>query len=195
MLSLMQEISDLRDQLKAAATKNRELEAQGAEMLACLKEFNIAVCFVTEMRRGSENAFAEGMKRYAKICSSTTLGAKLLEEVARMERMEGQLVDERDAAEETIGQIYYLILGHSPEWSNFFGHKEAIEKIMEVVNLLKQSAKELTTTQQKLAAALDIASKLVEYSNPRITKVTAYAETVQKLTAVLKDSDASGDKL
>ena len=37
-----------------------------------------------------------------------------------------QTIDERDAAEEALSQAYYLITGHSPEWSNLFGHQEAL---------------------------------------------------------------------
>ncbi len=39
------------------------------------------------------------------------------------------VIDERDSAQEAISQAYYLIIGQSPEWSNVFGYKEAIEEI------------------------------------------------------------------
>jgi hypothetical protein len=38
-------------------------------------------------------------------------------------------IDQRDNAEESLSQAYFLIKGMSPEWSNLFGHAEAIEDI------------------------------------------------------------------
>lgn len=52
-----------------------------------------------------------------------------------------QLIDERDAAEDALGQAYYLATGRSPEWSNKFGHKEALAEIEYVIFCLKRAAK------------------------------------------------------
>ena len=52
-----------------------------------------------------------------------------------------QLIDERDAAEECLSQMYYIVTGNSPQWSNLFGHKEALEDVADAVSVLKQSAK------------------------------------------------------
>ena len=48
---------------------------------------------------------------------------------------------ERDEAEEVISEIYFLIIGNSPEWSNSFGHKEAIEAIVEAFDMVREQAK------------------------------------------------------
>ena len=61
-------------------------------------------------------------------------------------RREGEMklenaVSERDAAEEFASQIYFIITGHSPEWSNTFGFEQAAQEIEEAINLLKQAAK------------------------------------------------------
>ena len=45
------------------------------------------------------------------------------------ERQMLQVIDERDAAEEALSQAYYLIMGRSAEWSNLFGHAEALQDI------------------------------------------------------------------
>ena len=52
-----------------------------------------------------------------------------------------QLIDERDAAEECLSQMYYLVTGNSPQWSNLFGHEHALEDVGNAVSVLKQSAK------------------------------------------------------
>lgn len=54
-------------------------------------------------------------------------------ELERYASIEGkahlQTIDERDAAEEALSQAYFLIKGQSPQWSNNFGHEEALEEI------------------------------------------------------------------
>ncbi len=48
-----------------------------------------------------------------------------------------QVIDERDDAAQALSQAYYLMTGNSPQWSNVFGHKEALEEIEEAIELLK----------------------------------------------------------
>ncbi len=50
-------------------------------------------------------------------------------------------IDERDEAEEWIGRIYFMMIGHSPEWSNNFGYEEAFEEIKDAKQLLGEAAK------------------------------------------------------
>jgi len=49
--------------------------------------------------------------------------------VAELEKDELQLIDERDSAENAIGDAYTLVTGNDCEWSNHFGYKEAIVEI------------------------------------------------------------------
>lgn len=55
-----------------------------------------------------------------------------------------KLIDERDIAEQTISQAYYLVIGRSPEWSNRFGHDQALEEIGDAVNILRKVARKST---------------------------------------------------
>jgi hypothetical protein len=50
-----------------------------------------------------------------------------------------KLIDERDAAEQALSQAYYLVTGRSPEWSNMFGHKEALDEIEDTLIILRKS--------------------------------------------------------
>lgn len=58
----------------------------------------------------------------------------------KQQRDEEQALKERDDAEEALSQAYYLVTGRSPEWSNCFGHKEALEEIDEAQRLLLNAA-------------------------------------------------------
>lgn len=66
---------------------------------------------------------------------------ELRAESKRLERSCEELVDERDDAEQALSQAYYLVTGHSPEWSNKFGKQHALNDIEDSVNLLKESVK------------------------------------------------------
>jgi chromosome segregation ATPase len=62
-------------------------------------------------------------------------------ELSRYASIEGkehlQTIDERDRAEETLSQAYFLITGRSPEWSNLFGYDEALEDIDDTQKCLR----------------------------------------------------------
>lgn len=49
-------------------------------------------------------------------------------------------IDRRDDTEECVGNIYFKVIGHSPEWSNNFGYAEALEEIEDAVSSLKAVA-------------------------------------------------------
>jgi hypothetical protein len=53
------------------------------------------------------------------------------------ERALNQAIGERDAVEECLSQMYYLVTGNSPEWSNRFGHEQALEDVGDVLAALK----------------------------------------------------------
>jgi len=61
----------------------------------------------------------------------------------------GKLIDERDNAENALSQAYYLVTGHSPEWSNLFGHAEALEEIEEACEVLRESARSAQPQSEK----------------------------------------------
>lgn len=64
----------------------------------------------------------------------------------------GEVIDERDAAEESLSQAYYLVTGRSPEWSNLFGHTEALSEIEEAVSTLKAAARAALAAPSSLSA-------------------------------------------
>lgn len=75
--------------------------------------------------------------------SSHDDAVKVVKAIAKLERDLAQAIDERDKAEEALSQAYYLATGRSPEWSNKFGHDDAVEEIGDVVAVLKAEVVEL----------------------------------------------------
>ena len=57
-----------------------------------------------------------------------------------LERSLEQAIRERDAEEECLSQMYYIVTGRSPEWSNRFGHAQSLEDVGDVLAALKVAA-------------------------------------------------------
>lgn len=84
---------------------------------------------------------------------ATALAASAEETKAASDKHEREvleLITERDEAEESISQIYYIVTGNSPEWSNNFGYTHAQDDVADVVNVFKQAAK---SAQEGLSAS------------------------------------------
>lgn len=73
-------------------------------------------------------------------CAIDALQAATPPSVDKAERALGEVIDQRDAAEEALSHAYYLVTGRSPEWSNLFGHTEALEEIEDSCALLRNAA-------------------------------------------------------
>jgi hypothetical protein len=71
----------------------------------------------------------------------------LIKEIRTGERDLEQAISERDAAEECLSQMYYLVTGNSPEWSNKFGHEQALEDVADAMAALKSVARSAVTSQ------------------------------------------------
>jgi hypothetical protein len=83
----------------------------------------------------------------AKLAAVTAERDALLCELERHASIEEkahlQTIDERDRAEEALSQAYYLVVGHSPEWSNLFGHQDALEEIDDAQRCFRSEIKAL----------------------------------------------------
>lgn len=70
-----------------------------------------------------------------------------------------EVIDERDAAEQSLSQAYYLVIGESPEWSNNFGHQQALDEIDDALKLLRQVAKEQASQPDLVRLARELILK------------------------------------
>lgn len=71
------------------------------------------------------------------------------------ERAHLQTIYERDAADECLSQMYYFITGRSPEWSNKFGHKEALDDVDDAQTTLREALKNATQWRDIATAPKD----------------------------------------
>ncbi len=72
----------------------------------------------------------EAARRYAAL-------PNLKGELEREEKRHENTIEERDAAENCVSNIFYRIVGESPQWSNLFGYDEAQEEILDRVDALR----------------------------------------------------------
>ncbi|EOI9299153.1 ead/Ea22-like family protein [Salmonella enterica] len=66
--------------------------------------------------------------------------------IAELERSETQLINERDAAEYALADMYQAATGERPEWSNMFGFADAVDVVEERLATLEANQSQTTPT-------------------------------------------------
>lgn len=66
--------------------------------------------------------------------------------IAELERSETQLINERDAAESALADMYQAATGERPEWSNMFGFADAVDVVEERLATLEANQSQTTPT-------------------------------------------------
>ena len=67
---------------------------------------------------------------------------RLRSDLNNEEQMHCATIDQRDAAEDCIGDIYAMFTGRAPEWSNLFGYSDAVEELAAFKSPAKSPASE-----------------------------------------------------
>ncbi|HFG7907223.1 TPA: ead/Ea22-like family protein [Salmonella enterica subsp. enterica serovar Reading] len=70
----------------------------------------------------------------------------LRQRIAELERSETQLINERDAAESALADMYQAATGERPEWSNMFGFADAVDVVKERLATLEANQSQTTPT-------------------------------------------------
>ncbi|HGG3410446.1 TPA: ead/Ea22-like family protein [Salmonella enterica subsp. enterica] len=66
--------------------------------------------------------------------------------IAELECSETQLINERDAAESALADMYQAATGERPEWSNMFGFADAVDVVEERLATLEANQSQTTPT-------------------------------------------------
>ncbi|EDU9512235.1 ead/Ea22-like family protein [Salmonella enterica subsp. enterica serovar Ohio] len=93
------------------------------------EDFDAAEKRIAEQREYYEGVIADGSKR-----------------IAELERSETQLINERDAAESALADMYQAATGERPEWSNMFGFADAVDVVEERLATLEANQSQTTPT-------------------------------------------------
>ncbi|HFD9223205.1 TPA: ead/Ea22-like family protein [Salmonella enterica] len=70
--------------------------------------------------------------------------------IAELERSETQLINERDCAESALNDAYKAVMGHAPEWSNWFSFENAIDEIELVCELWRNQTGDVIQFRQRI---------------------------------------------
>lgn len=103
----------------------REKDAIEAVALALRDDMRQA----REQLEAAEKRIADGSKR-----------------IAELENSETQLINERDAAESALADMYQAATGERPEWSNMFGFADAVDVVEERLATLEANQSQTTPT-------------------------------------------------
>ncbi|EBS2046308.1 ead/Ea22-like family protein [Salmonella enterica subsp. enterica serovar Poona] len=112
-----------KDAIEAVALAMRDDMRQAREQLEAAEKRN------AEQREYYEGVIADGSKR-----------------IAELENSETQLINERDAAESALADMYQAATGERPEWSNMFGFADAVDVVEERLATLEANQSQTTPT-------------------------------------------------
>ncbi|ECH0238883.1 ead/Ea22-like family protein [Salmonella enterica] len=112
-----------KDATEAVALALRDDMRQAREQLEAAEKRN------AEQREYYEGVIADGSKR-----------------IAELENSETQLINERDAAESALADMYQAATGERPEWSNMFGFVDAVDVVEERLATLEANQSQTTPT-------------------------------------------------
>lgn len=112
-----------KDAIEAVALALRDDMRQAREQLEAAEKR------IAEQRENYEGVIADGSKR-----------------IAELERSETQLINERDAAESALADMYQAATGERPEWSNMFGFADAVDVVEERLATLEANQSQTTPT-------------------------------------------------
>ncbi|EDT7188054.1 ead/Ea22-like family protein [Salmonella enterica subsp. enterica] len=121
--ALLDENLQLQREIEAVALALRDDMRQAREQLEAAEKRN------AEQREYYEGVIADGSKR-----------------IAELENSETQLINERDAAESALADMYQAATGERPEWSNMFGFADAVDVVEERLATLEANQSQTTPT-------------------------------------------------
>ncbi|EDQ9586221.1 hypothetical protein XG54_000593 [Salmonella enterica subsp. enterica] len=99
---------------------------------------------IIEANNAELRAIAEAVEQF----TDQLIAALEAEEkrIAELERSETQLINERDAAESALADMYQAATGERPEWSNMFGFADAVDVVEERLATLEANQSQTTPT-------------------------------------------------
>ncbi|ASG70367.1 ead/Ea22-like family protein [Salmonella enterica] len=124
---------------------------------ALYKKLEAAEKRIAEQREYYEGVIADGSKRTAELTDQKATWVSWAENasgmvdmlrlrIAELEHSETQLINERDAAESALADMYQAATGERPEWSNMFGFADAVDVVEERLATLEANQSQTTPT-------------------------------------------------
>lgn len=106
--------------------------------------------------------------------------------IAELERSETQLINERDSAESALNDAYKAVMGHAPEWSNWFSFENAIDEIELACELWRNQTDDVIQFRQRIADLETQKADLMEHVL-NAYEASALTMTLRKTVGYLPD--------
>ncbi|HAG2568127.1 TPA: ead/Ea22-like family protein [Salmonella enterica] len=119
-----------------------------AEFIAAFNP-KVALALLDELEaetRYREGAFIACNRWHDKFREADDKLAAAERRIEELERSETQLINERDAAESALADMYQAATGERPEWSNMFGFADAVDVVEERLATLEANQSQTTPT-------------------------------------------------
>lgn len=119
-----------------------------AEFIAAFNP-KVALALLDELEaetRYREGAFIACNRWHDKFREADDKLAAAERRIEELERSETQLINERDAAESALADMYQAATGERPEWSNMFGFADAVDVVEELLATLEANQSQTTPT-------------------------------------------------
>ncbi|ASD95676.1 ead/Ea22-like family protein [Salmonella enterica] len=126
VLALLDERERNQQYIKRRDQENEDIALTVGKLRVELEETKSKL---NEQREYYEGVIADGSKR-----------------IAELENSETQLINERDAAESALSDMYQAATGERPEWSNMFGFADAVDVVEERLATLEANQSQTTPT-------------------------------------------------
>ncbi|EFZ9784204.1 ead/Ea22-like family protein [Salmonella enterica] len=115
------------------------VDASDPDVLALLDELEAE----TRYREGAFIACNRWHDKFREADDKLEAAERRIEE---LEHSETQLINERDAAESALADMYQAATGERPEWSNMFGFADAVDVVEERLATLEANQSQTTPT-------------------------------------------------
>ncbi len=132
----------LRDDMRQAREQLEEAEKRNAEQQRNLDHHKFLLSSACEVQRD----FAEALGCAGDNESIMEAIDDMKQRIAELENSETQLINERDAAESALADMYQAATGERPEWSNMFGFADAVDVVEERLATLEANQSQTTPT-------------------------------------------------
>ncbi|HFP3850764.1 TPA: ead/Ea22-like family protein [Escherichia coli] len=111
VLALLDERERNQQYIKSRDQENEDIALTVGKLRV---ELEAAKSKLNEQREYYEGVIADGSKR-----------------IAKLEKSEEQLINERDHAESALADMYFAATGDRPEWSNCFSFSDAVDAVVD----------------------------------------------------------------
>ena len=115
---------------------------------------------------------------------------RLTKELAREEAACGDVIDQRDAAEKALSDLFSMVTGRPPEWSNLFGYSEALDECDDALSASQERERVMREALNGAKNCMELALRHTDHGGI----IHAMNEGVGLIDAALSAKEATDER-